>query len=447
MHDNYAPLDILITGGTLLTMNDDMAVIDNPIIGIRGGEIVFVEQDDSIEAGSYQAREKIDATGCLIMPGLVNTHTHAAMTCFRGIADDLPLMSWLHDHIFPLEKKFVSPEMVYTGAMLAIAEMIQSGTTTFCDAYFFAGKVAKAAMLTGIRAVCCLGFFDLDNPQGDPEKIKLHTQTANRFIEKVGNKSPLVSPALFPHSPYLCSEGTLREIKRVALENHIPFITHLAETRDEVKTISERYGLSSIRHLDSLGVLDESTVAVHCNWPDNDEINILADRGVKVSHNPESGMKLAAGMAPVPKLMARGVVVGLGTDGCASNNDHDLFGEMGTAARVHKLINMDPTVMDAKTVVKMATIDGARVLGLDKKIGSIETGKLADIILLDTDKPRLTPLYNPYSQIVYAATGDDVSTSIIHGQVVMKKGKLTTMDLQSVLGEVRKLARLIKEHA
>jgi 5-methylthioadenosine/S-adenosylhomocysteine deaminase len=330
--------------------------------------------------------------------------------------------------------------------MLAIAEMIQSGTTTFCDGYFYAGKVARAAMETGIRTVCCLGFFDLDNPRGDPEKIRVHTQTADRFINKLQGASPLVHPALFPHSPYMCSPGTLKEIKRVANEAHISFITHLAETRDEVKTIQDRYGFTSIRHLASLGILDERTVAVHCNWLDEEEIKILAGRGVKVSHNPESGMKLASGLAPVPKMLDCGMTVGLGTDGCASNNDHDMFGEMGTTAKVHKLMTMDPTVMDAKTVLKMATIDGARVLGLDHEIGSIEPGKLADIILLNMDKPRLTPIYNPYSHVVYAASGSDVITSIIHGKVLMKNNQLTTIDLGKVLGDARKLAGVIREY-
>jgi len=447
MHeDSDHPLDILIHSGTLLSMSEGLPVLDHPIIGISGQKIRFVENSLAVAAGAHLAKETIDATGCLILPGLVNTHTHAAMVCFRGIADDLPLMSWLHDHIFPLESKFVSREMVYAGAMLAIAEMIQSGTTTFCDGYFYAGSVARAAMETGIRALPCLGFLDLDNPDSDPAKIRKHVRTAEAFIEKWQGQSSLIYPALFPHSPYICSQGTLQEIKRVAKDAHVPFITHLAETREEVATIKERYGMTSIRHLASLGVLDEETVAVHCNWPDDEEIQMLADRGVKVSHNPESGMKLAAGLAPVPKMHARGMTVGLGTDGCASNNDHDLFGEMGTAAKVHKLVTMDPMVMDAKTVLKMATIDGAKVLGLDKKIGSIEAGKLADIILVDMNKPRLTPLYNPYSQIVYASAGSDVMTTIVNGEVLMHEGRLRTIQVEHVLGVVRKLAERIREN-
>lgn len=444
MHNHTSPLDILITGGTLLTMDADMTVIENARIGICQDKIVFVEKNDAATDRNDKTREVIDATGCLIMPGLVNTHTHAAMVGFRGIADDLPLMTWLQEHIFPLEKKYVSREMVYACTLLAVVEMIQSGTTTFCDGYFFPGQVAKAAIAAGIRTVPCLGFFDLDNPDGDPEKVAQHVKTAERYLSKWQGTSSLVFPGFFPHSPYLCCPQTMQAVKEVARQAKIPFVTHLSETREETNLIMDRYGLSPVRHMEAIGVLDERTVAVHCNWPDDEDIRILAEHHVRVSHNPESGMKLAAGLAPVPKLHAQGVVVGLGTDGCASNNDHDLFGEMDTAAKAHKLVAMDPTVMDARTVVKMATIDGARVLGLEGLIGSIETGKYADIILLDLNKPRLTPLYNPYSQIVYAATGDDVTTTIVQGKILMKNGKLTTVSLPEVMEDVRRIAGRIQ---
>ena len=444
MNESHPPLDLLITGGTLLTMSGDMTVVENPVIGVREGKIVLVE-GPATSACPYRAKEIIDATDTLILPGLINTHTHAAMVCFRGIADDLPLMSWLHDHIFPLEAKYVGREMVYAGTMLAIAEMIQSGTTTFCDGYFYPGSIIRAAKEMGMRSVTCLGFFDLDNPEGDPAKIRRHILAAERYLTKWRTTSPLITPAFFPHSPYTCAPGTLREVKKLAREAEIPFITHLSETREEVRLIEERYGLTPVRYLDSLDILDERTIAVHCNWPDEEEIHILARHGVRVSHNPESGMKLAAGLAPVPKLHAAGVVVGLGTDGCASNNDHDLFGEMGTAAKVHKLVTLDPTVMDARKVLKMATIDGARVLGLDREIGSIEVGKDADIILVDTNKPRLTPMYNPYSHLVYAVAGSDVSTTIVKGKILMQQGRLTSVDLGAVVREVRNLARRIRD--
>ena len=443
-HNHQSPLDILIIGGMLLTMSDDMAVIENARIGIRQDKIVFVEDASTCPDANITAHKTIDAVGCLIMPGLINTHTHAAMVCFRGIADDLPLMTWLNDHIFPLEKKYVSREMVYAGTLLAIAEMIQSGTTTFCDGYFFPGQVARAAVAAGIRAVPCLGFFDLDNPNGDPEKVAQHVRTARRYLEKWQGASPLISPAFFPHSPYLCSPQTLQAVKDVADRDGILFVTHLSETQEETKLMQERYGLSPVRHMEHLGLLNERTVAVHCNWPDDEDIRVLSRHNVRVSHNPESGMKLAAGLAPVPKLHAQGIVVGLGTDGCASNNDHDLFGDMGTTAKVHKLVNMDPTVLDAKTVVRMATIDGARVLGLDGVTGSIEKGKFADIIILDLNRPRMTPLYNPYSQIVYAASGDDVATAIVHGRILMENREMQTIDLPDVMEEVRRLAGRIK---
>lgn len=438
-------LDLVVAGGTVLTMNDDMTVIEGGVIGIRDGRIALVEPLDGPARTDWVAKETIDATGSLVLPGLINTHTHAAMICFRGLADDLPLMRWLEDHIFPLERRFVNRDMVYTGTLLAIAEMIQSGTTTFCDGYFHAGQVARAAVSAGIRAVPSLGFFDLDNPHGDREKIAAHVQTAVRFLKKWQGASHLVTPALFPHSTYTCHPETLRAVKEVAREASVPFITHLAETEDEISIVREKCGTTPIRLLNDLGILDDRTVAVHCNWPDHEEMALLADKGARVSHNPESGMKLAAGLAPVPSLQARGVVVGLGTDGCASNNDHDLIGEMGTAARVHKLVEKDPTVMDARTVVRMATRDGARVLGLEQVTGSLEKGKAADLIVVNTKKPRLTPLYNPYSQLVYAAAGADVTTTVVAGRILMRDGALTTLPLSEVMAAVENLACRIRE--
>lgn len=329
---HHKDIDILITGGTLLTMSDSMDIIENPVIGIKDGKILFAEKEN---ISQHRADEIIDASGSIIMPGLVNTHTHLPMVCFRGLADDLPLMEWLNNYIFPAEAKYVNREMVYYGSMLAIAEMILSGTTTFCDGYFYESSVARAAIDAGMRAVPCQGFIDFptsDNP--DPSK---NARIAESFIEKWTGRSPLITPAFFCHSPYTCSPETLSSIKEIARNAGIFYFTHLAETKDEVKTIQERYGKTPVRHLLNLGVLDDKTVAVHCNWVDEEEIKILADYGTKVSHNPESSMKLAAGIAPIPQMMRAGITVGLGTDGCASNNDLDLFMEMDTTAKIHKV--------------------------------------------------------------------------------------------------------------
>jgi 5-methylthioadenosine/S-adenosylhomocysteine deaminase len=430
-------VDILIRGGTLLTMSEAMVVVENPVIAVKGGKILMAAAEGASPA-PFRAAETIDASHSIILPGLVNTHTHLPMIFFRGFADDLPLMDWLNNYIFPAEAKHVNREMVYVGSLLAIAEMLLSGTTTFCDGYFYESSIAQAAVETGMRAVTAQGFIDL--PGAGKDDVSKNIRIAEKFVEKWWRKSPLVTPALFCHSPYTCSPETLRGIKEVARKAGVPYITHLSETRDEVSIIRERYGVSPVMHLEKAGVLDESTIAVHCVWPEDGDIDILARKGVKISHNPESNMKLASGVAPVPDMLKRGITVGLGTDGCASNNNLDMIQEMGTAAKLHKVRRLDPTVMDAATVVKMATREGARVLGLADEIGSIEPGKRADIILLDTRKPHLTPLYNPYSQLVYAANGADVSTVIIDGRVILKNRRFLDFDIEDIMQRARGIA-------
>ena len=432
------PLDLVVAGGTLLTMNPAMEILENPVIGIRDGRIVFVR---TAMTDIPEAREWIDASGCAILPGLVNTHTHSPMVCFRGLADDLPLMEWLHKHIWPAEAKYVNRDMVYAGTTLAMAEMLLSGTTTFCDSYFYGSSIARAAVDVGMRAVVCQGFIDFPTPDSpDPSR---QIEIAERFVDAWRNRSPLVTPSLFCHTPYTCSTDTLKIIKETARGIGVPFQTHLSETRDEVDIIRERFGKSPVAYLDEIGVLDAGTVAVHCNWLDQRELDLIAAREVKVSHNPESNLKLAAGMASVPEMLRRGITVGLGTDGCASNNDLDLFGEIATAAKIHKFVEMDPTVMDATTVLRMATIEGARVLGLERQIGSIEPGKWADLILIDLEKPHFTPLYNLCSHLVYCARGSDVVTAIIGGRIVMKDRRLRTIDLPAAMEAVRRIGRNI----
>ncbi len=435
--------DIIITGGFLLTMSDSMEVIENPVIGILDKKIVFVDTQKNRPPESYTAKEVLDMPGSIIMPGLINTHTHLPMTFFRGLADDVPLNKWLNDYIFPAEAKYLNKDTAYYGAMLAIAEMILSGTTTFCDGYFFEDSVVMAAKSTGMRAVCCQGFVDFPAP-GIPDPAK-NVQIAKSFIAKWKNVSSLICPALFCHSPYTCSPETLKNIKEVARNSKALFLTHLSETIKETQDIKQQYGNTPVRYLNSLGILDDSTVAVHCNFVDEDEIRIFADCGVKVSHNPESSMKLGAGVAPVPEMLKQGVIVGLGTDGCASNNDLDLLLEIDTTAKIHKLKTMNPTAMDTATVLRMATIEGAKTLGIEDKTGSIEAGKYADIIILDTNKPHMIPMYNCYSQIVYSASGADVSASIINGKIVMKDRQLLNMDVSDIMDRVRKIADNIKK--
>ncbi|MBN2438457.1 MAG: amidohydrolase [Deltaproteobacteria bacterium] len=442
MNTQHETPDILITGGTLLTMAPPGEIVEDPVIGIRNGKIDFIEKG-KIPAGHYGAvREIVDASGCIVMPGLVNVHAHLAMTCFRGLADDLPLMTWLNDHIFPAEARFINRRSVYAGAMLAIAEMILSGTTTFCDGYFFEGEVGRAAIAAGMRGVIAQGFIDLPvlDQSGHSEK----TAIAKRFVKRWRDRSPLITPALFCHSPYTCSPETLRIVKDVARRYGVTFQIHLSETREEIRMIRERHGKKPVQHLHDLDLLDQNTIAAHCIWLDDEELDLLAAGRVKVAHDPESNMKLGAGVAPVPGMLRRGIDVGLGTDGCASNNNLDLFGEMGMAAKLHKVFSGNPTVLTAERVVEMATIGGARVLGMADRIGSIVPGKEADIILVDMRKPHLTPLYHPFSHLVYAAGGADVVMSIIGGRIVMKDRRLLQMDLAAVMEAVRRIATRVK---
>ncbi len=421
-----------------MTMSAGTEIIEDAIIGIKNSVIVAVGKNGDKRFVAIKAKETIDASGCIVMPGLVNTHTHLPMVCFRGMADDLPLMEWLTGYIFPAEARFVNKKMAYAGATLAMAEMIMSGTTTFCDGYFFEDTITEAVSAAGMRAVVSQGFADFATP--DNPKFEKMMATADRFVSRWQSYAPMITPAFFCHSPYTCSPETLVNVKEAARKAGILYLIHLLENKDEIDTILNRYGKRPVQHLQNLGVLDDQTVAVHCNWATSDDMDVFTDLGVRVSHNPESSMKLAAGVAPVPEMLKRSIKVGLGTDGCASNNDLDMFREMDTAAKIHKVTLLDPTVMSAQIVLKMATLDGASVLGLDKFIGSIEIGKQADIILVDMNQPHLTPLYNCHSQLVYAARGADVKTSIIHGKTVMKDRQLLTIDLPTAMENVREIA-------
>jgi len=432
-------IDILITGGTLLTLSGSMDVIEDAVVGISGGTIRFA--CPRVEAPASSPVETIDAAGCAVMPGLVNTHTHLPMTCFRGLADDLPLMEWLHDHMFPAEAKHVNREMIYRGALLGMAEMIRSGTTTCCDSYFYESHVVQAAVDAGVRIVAGHGFIDFSPP--DVEELRKKTAAAEKFIAKWQPLSPMVSPSLFCHSAYTCATETLQTVKRIADEASVPFMMHLSETKEEVDLIGTRYGLRPVHYLEKIGVLGGKSAAIHCVWLDEGEMDLLAASGTGVCHCPESNMKLASGIARIPDLVNRGVAVGLGTDGCASNNDLDMLLELDTMAKLHKVSTMNPTVMDAATALKIATIGGARVLNLQHLIGSVEPGKRADLIVLDMKKAHLTPLYHLYSQIVYACRGNDVRDVIIDGKVVMRNRMLLTLDVQKAMEGVREIAERV----
>jgi 5-methylthioadenosine/S-adenosylhomocysteine deaminase len=437
--ETRTPVDLLIHNAMVLTLNDSDEIFNPGALAIRDDEIVWVGLDGS-RPEHLEPREKLNMRGGLIMPGLINAHTHAAMTCFRGLADDLPLTVWLNEHIFPAEKK-IDGKMVYKGTLLACAEMILSGTTTFCDMYLFEDQVAKAAHEAGMRAVVGEVLYDFPSPNYGPSENGL---SFTKDLINTWEKDRLISVAVEPHAVYTCSPDLLRACRDIADEYRVPMIIHLAESQDEVDQVKGLYGASPVMHLEQLGLLGPHLVADHCVVLNDEEMDLLAARGVKVVHNPESNMKLASGVAPAVELLARGVALGLGTDGCASNNNLDMLAEMDTAAKLHKVYRLDPTVMKARTVTHLAIRGGARVLGVESKVGCLETGKKADIIGLDLDKPHLTPLYNIYSHVVYAASAADVTLSIINGRVVMRNRELLTLDVERVMAEVRAIARKIK---
>jgi 5-methylthioadenosine/S-adenosylhomocysteine deaminase len=427
-------LDVIIKNGTVLTMDPENSLFERGVIGVK---------EDTIKIVGQTGREKltgkkvIDAQGGIILPGLINGHTHAAMSLFRGLADDLPLMDWLNNYIFPVESR-MDADFVHIGTLLACTEMILSGTTTFCDMYLFEDEVAKAAKKAEMRCLVGEVLYDFDSPNYG--NIENGFEYSESLINKWKN-DPLVSIAIEPHSLFTCSPDLLKKANELALKYNVPLITHLSETVNEVNDIQERYGRTPVEHLQTLDLLGPHLIADHCVHLAEEEINVLAQAGVKAIHNPESNMKLASGIAPIPEMLSKTMIIGLGTDGCASNNNLDLFTEMDMAAKLHKLNAMDTTVMDAVTVLRMATIEGAKALGMDSMTGSIEEGKKADIIVVDIKKPHLTPMYNPYSHLVYAARGNDVVHTMINGKLLMEDRKLLGLELDEIMRRAREKSR------
>lgn len=412
--------DTLINNGLLITMAQGLPVVEDGAVLIKDGVIEACGKTN--EFLGVTVKKRIHADQKIIMPGLINCHTHLPMSMFRGLADDLPLDVWLNDHVFPAEAKHVNPESVEKWSRHSCIEMLLSGTTTCCDGYFHEESVAKAVMASGIRAVTGQGVIDFPAPGVlDPKE---NVQAAIEFVKRFKDASPRLYPSIFCHSPYTCSKETLTAAKQAAVDSGVLFQIHVAETRNEVNMVQGIGKLSVIEYLDSIGILDEKTLLVHSVWIDDADIAVIKKSRANVVHCPESNMKLASGIAPVPKLIEKGVPVGLGTDGCASNNDHDLFAEMDTAAKLHKVALLDPCVMDARTTLKMATIQGAKAIGLDHITGSIEKGKRADIVLVDMDKPHVIPMYDPFSSLVYSAKASDVSLVMVDGKVLVRKGKI-----------------------
>lgn len=433
--------DIIISGSYLLPDSRQKNLIKQGAVAISGDSITAIGTSEDIFA-EFSTDRHIHTDHGLIMPGLINTHTHAAMACFRGLADDLPLMTWLEEHIFPVEARW-TPEMVYQSTLLSIAEMIKSGTTSFCDMYLFSKEVARATQESGMRAWIGEVLYDFPSPcYGEVENGFSYVEDLFTHYRD----HPLISITADPHAVYTCSPELLTRLGNVAKEKDSLFVIHLSENSAEVATCKERYNCSPVNHLERLGLLDSKTLAAHCVMLDDQEINLLAERGVKVSHCQESNMKLASGTAPVVKMLNAGIKVGIGTDGAASNNDVDMFGEMNTVAKIHKVARMDPTAMNAEQTLHAATLGGAETLMVEKQIGSLEVGKKADMIVLNMNQPHLTPLYNIPSHLVYAARGADVVHSIINGRVVMEDRILQTFDEDRILAQVHEMGQSIARY-
>ncbi|WP_300460281.1 amidohydrolase [Desulfobacula sp.] len=410
--------DTLISNGLLLTMEEGLPVIEAGAVLIKDGIIEACGR--TTEFSRVNVKTRIPADRKIILPGLINCHTHLPMSMFRGLADDLPLDVWLNDHIFPAEAKHINPESVEKWSRHSCMEMLLSGTTTCCDGYFYEASVAKAVMASGIRVVTGQGVIDFPAP-GVPDP-RQNIQTAIDFVEQFKDVSPRLYPSIFCHSPYTCSKETLVAAKQSAHSLGVLFQIHAAETKNEKKMVQGIGKMSIVEYLESIGILDEKTLLVHSVWIDDQDIDRIKKNNAAVAHCPESNMKLASGIAPIPRLIEKGVSVGLGTDGCASNNDHDLFAEMDTAAKLHKVALLDPCVMDARTTLKTATIQGAKAIGLGHVTGSLEKGKRADLILVDRDKPHMIPMYDPYSSLVYSAKASDVSLVMVDGIVLVRQG-------------------------
>ncbi|AAM01581.1 amidohydrolase [Methanopyrus kandleri] len=416
---------LAILGGIAVT--PERVIEDAGILIDEDGRISFVDTREQLEECEDWEDEIELGEKDVIMPGLINTHTHGPMTLFRGVADDMPLMKWLREEIWPLEER-LDAEKCRWGAALAAMEALKSGTTCLADMYFFMDAVAEAYAEVGIRAVISHGMIDL----GEEDKREEELKESKRVYRKCQGMEGLIEFSLGPHAPYTCSEELLKEVRRLADEWGVKIQIHVAETEDEVKEVKRKHGKRPVEYLDEIGLLGDDVIAAHCVWLDDKEIEILSKRGVIVSHNPISNMKLASGISPVPEMLERGVNVTIGTDGCASNNNLDMLEEIKVAALLHKVNKMDPSATEMLEILRMATVRAGTVFS-SEKIGAIEEGYAADLVVLDGSSPRLNPNHNPISNIVYSASGSDVKHVFVAGELVVKNGKLVKADEQEIL--------------
>ncbi|MBL8186901.1 MAG: amidohydrolase [Acidobacteria bacterium] len=435
-------IDLLIMGGTVVTMDGERRVFDNGFVAIRGERIIAVGDAAQLRAKGYQARQTIDARGKLVLPGLVNAHTHIPMVLFRGIADDLNLQDWLTKYIFPAEAKNVTREFVVAGTQLGLAEMIRGGITTYADMYYFEDAIAEETKRAGVRGV--LGETVIDFPVADNKTWAEAMAYTERFLKRWKSDS-LITAAIAPHAPYTVSTEHLNEVRALAERLDAPILTHLAEAPTETEFMAKTYNSRPAMYLERINFLSPRLLAAHVVHVNDEEIAILKRREVGIAHCPQSNMKLASGTAPVPAMLKAGLRLGLGTDGAASNHDLSLWEEMDSAAKLHKLISGDPTAVPAQEALAMATIGGARALHLEQEIGSLEAGKRADVILVDLNAAHLTPIYNPLSHLVYATKASDVSDTIVNGRVLMRNRRLLTLNEEAVKAKARAYQKQVSQ--
>lgn len=432
-------VDCIVHGDYLLPMDPGCGVIKSGAMAVRDGVIVDVSDYETI-AQRYKSKKLIGGEDRAVMPGFINTHTHAAMVLLRGLADDMPLKEWLEGHVWPAENKWLSPEFINDAMELACLEMLKSGTTTYCDMYFFEDVAAGVVKKLGMRAV--LGAGVVDFPTKTTQNADDCIWNAEELILAYENDK-LITPSIAAHSAYACSPETLKKIRNLALRHNALVQIHLSEAEWEVHDSVSKHGARPAWHLDRIGLFDCRTIAAHCVWLDDGEIELLKNKNVGVSHCIESNLKLASGIAPVPKMLKAGINVSLGTDGAASNNDLNIISDMSTAAKVHKAASNDPTAVDAKTALLMATRWGAEAMGL-KHIGSLEAGKAADAIVINLDKPHMTPLYNIVSHMVYCMRPDDIETVMVNGSVLVENGRLACADEGEILEKSRAWSKKIR---
>lgn len=433
-------MDLFISGGTVVTMDAEFRVIEDGGVAIEGDVITEVGKRVDLEPKSRGVKKTIDARGTLVLPGMINGHAHAAMSLFRGVAEDHSLDDWLQRYILPAEARNVTEDFVFWGTRLGVLEMLRGGVTTYADMYYFEDVVARVTKEAGMRGV--LGETILDFPAPDHRTPAAALAYTQKYIER-WKGDPLITPAVAPHSIYTLSTETLKSAGALARANGVPILMHIAEAPFESERSRAQHGGSPVNYLERIGLLGGDVVGAHCVWVDAMDIATLLRRGVGTVHNPSSNMKLASGVMPVVDLLTAGVPVGLATDSAASNNNQDLFQEMNVAAKLQKVTRMDPRALPARQVVEMATIGGARALHLDKQIGSLEVGKQADVVLIGTGATHSTPMYNVYSQLVYALNAHDVLTVVIAGKIVMEVRVMMTMDKPAILAKAHEYQRKV----